>query len=93
MIWLSDDLIEGSDLMIWSNEKKGEWGESESNQRQGERKNYLNIKRKCYSNRAYMHVYCNTCAFMHNFTPIDVDVKMCKMKGLFCILQDFEWMF
>ena len=37
-----DDLIgERSDgLMIWSNEKKGELGESESNQRQGEGKNY-----------------------------------------------------
>ena len=30
-----------------------------------------------------MHGYCNTCAFMYNFTPIDVSVflvKMCKIS-------------
>ena len=38
-----------------------------------------------------MHGYYSSCAFMYNFTPIDIGVflvKMCKMK-CFCILQDF----
>ena len=42
-VWSSDDLIGFYGLMIWSNEKKREWGESESNQRQGERENITKI--------------------------------------------------
>ena len=43
---------------------------------------YKNIKYTSYSNRAYMHDYYNTCAFMHNFTSTNVGVfllKICKM--------------
>ena len=39
-----------------------------------------------YNNRAYMHGYCSTCAFMHNFTSTDVSfflVKMCISRHFF----------
>ena len=38
-----------------------------------------------------MHGYFHNCAFMHNFTPTDVDVfliKMCKIST-FSILHNF----
>ena len=35
-------------------------------------KNIYISNARAYSNRAYMHGYCSTCAFMHNFTPINV---------------------
>ena len=44
-----------------------------------------------YSNHANMHSYYSSCAFMHNFTHIDVGIfllKKCKIS-YFSILQDF----
>ena len=42
-----------------------------------------------YSNRAYMHGYCSTCAFMHNFTPTDVSFcwSKCAYLDTFSILH------
>ena len=41
-----------------------------------------------------MHGYYSNCAFMHNFTPIDVGVffffgSKCVKLLTFCILQDY----
>ena len=38
-----------------------------------------------------MHSYCNSCAFMHNFTPTNVGVfwSKCVKSLTFCILQDY----
>ena len=39
-----------------------------------------------------MHNYCSTCAFMHNFTPIDMGVfflSKCVKWHTFSILQDY----
>ena len=38
-----------------------------------------------------MYGYCNTCAFMHNFTPTDVDFfcSKCVKLTTFCILQNY----
>ena len=39
-----------------------------------------------------MHGYCSICAFIHNFTPIDVDFfkkSKCEKWPHFCIFQDY----
>ena len=42
------------------------------------KKKKKNVKCTSYSNHAYMHGYCSTCAFMHNFTHTDVSVFFCQ---------------
>ena len=44
-----------------------------------------------YSNRAYIHGYCNTFVYIHNFASIDVDFLQLKCVKLttFCILHNF----
>ena len=44
-----------------------------------------------YSNHAYMHGYCSTFVYMHNFASTDVGVFWLKCVKLiaFCILYNF----
>ena len=53
--------------------------------RETERRREKNIK---------IHGYCSICAFMHNFTPLDVSfffffISKCVKWRNFCILEDF----
>ena len=61
------------------NEKNGE--QLETREREKKITKILNVSAIVI---VHMHGYCSNCAFMHIFTPTDVDffwVKMCKMKG------------
>ena len=69
--------------LLWPLGKRGSLNEVE-------REKKLNIKCKSYSNRAYMHSYCSSCAFMHTFTPTDVSAflfKICKMRCFFALCK------
>ena len=63
-------------------EKKSRGRERESDEREKTIKNQIESYRNC----AYMHGYCCTFTFMHNFTPIDMGVFWVKIYKMICFL-------
>ena len=76
----------GMDIVGWICSNLG-WTQTKKR----EREKLIKYCIQSYSNRAYMHYYCSTFVYIHNFASTDISVFWVKCVKLttFCILHNF----